>query len=105
MGVKLVQHGVALFVIPVVLCDQTSCTPGSLADACVSAITASGGSSSWVGGAKPPGAYVLYGWEWVDGTLASNLNCGNVGCTLMAVGVMGWGQCPCWCGLQAMMIM
>jgi hypothetical protein len=38
-------------------------------------------ASFWWMGAERTGSSALLGWSWVDGTSASNLNCGAVGCS------------------------
>jgi hypothetical protein len=40
---------------------------------------ASMGQASWIGGCKT-GSVATSGWLWVDGTSATNLNCGSTGC-------------------------
>jgi hypothetical protein len=48
---------------------------------------ASGSGGGWVGGWRDSTASTVYvGWHWVDGTDASNLNCGSRGCGVFSTG-------------------
>ncbi len=56
-----------------------------------------GNAAVWLGAYRDLGAAVPYvGWSWVDGTNASNINCGAVGCGPWSPGlpkcVMGGGK-------------
>jgi hypothetical protein len=69
--------------------ETSGCCPFCLVALCVmqmvkasadpSSLLGSVGKYAWVGGFRT-GTVATAGWSWVDGTNASNLNCGAVGC-------------------------
>lgn len=61
------------------LCQSTP-TSGTLIYEALS--LTSPGSQTYLGASKNSDLGLTTGWSWVDGTPASNLNCGYTGCTL-----------------------
>lgn len=85
---------------------STSCPPNSHLLSIRSSVTGSG-LAAFAGNISSPGAFVgcyqeyltspISGWAWIDGTPATNLNCGLEGCGLWSPSAPRCGTPECEC--------